>query len=253
MIRPLALLLVALIAGATATGCAALGPSVETRDVFEAATWPPDESLTYQVVNTAGEVIGSGVLSAAEEGETLVLRQDYRELDTPSGATPSTDTTTVIVDAGTFRPVSGERVIVRRSDDGATTERWDWRYDAVEGEPALVSTHTENDGDASERTLRLRDHYYDNESSLWLWRSVSLDEEHEDHYISVNPIDRAQHTVQLRVPQTEKVTVPAGEFEAYRLLFRTGRAVRTAWIEAAEPHRVLRWDNGDVILELLPE
>jgi hypothetical protein len=69
----------------------------------------------------------------------------------------------------------------------------------------------------------------------------------------VNPIDRAQHTVQLRVPQTEKVTVPAGEFEAYRLLFRTGRAVRTAWIEAAEPHRVLRWDNGDVILELLPE
>jgi hypothetical protein len=68
----------------------------------------------------------------------------------------------------------------------------------------------------------------------------------------VNAIERSQQTVNLRVPQTELVTVPAGEFEAYRLLFRNGRAVRSAWIEAAEPHRVLRWDNGSSILELLP-
>ena len=248
-----ALLVVALVGGVLVAGCAVVGPSVETRDIFEAAPWEGDEALEYRLLNTAGEVIGEGVLSSERSGETILLRQEYLELDPPAGVTLNADTTVVQVDATTFRPISGERSILRRAGDGSMSEeRWDWRYELEDGEPTLVSAHAERPGEVRERTLRLRDHHYDNESSLWLWRSVDLGEEHEDHYVSVNAIERSQQTVQLRVPQTETIVVPAGEFESYRLLFRTGRAVRTAWIEAAAPHRVLRWDNGDVILELLP-
>ncbi len=245
--------LIACFAGLLLVGCTGVGTSVETSDIFEAAPWGLGESLHYQVTNTAGEIIGTGVLSSEVDGDRLVLRQEYLALETATGVPPNSDTTAVWVDASTLRPIEGQRAIVSHDDGAVSEERWEWNYGVEEGRPVLVTIHINGARDPRERTLRLRDHYYDNESSLWLWRSVDLDEEeHEAHYVSVNPLEGSQQTIQLRIPQTESIVVPAGEFESYRLLFRTGRAVRTAWVEASHPHRILRWDNGDVTLELMP-
>ena len=253
--RPLLFLALAagLLLAVFATGCATETSSAETSDIFEAAPWPSGESLQYQVVNGDGDLLGHGTLESMADAGVIALHQRYVEAETPEGAEPITDDITVWVNASTFRPERGERIAVGRDEDGkSSTDRWQWTYGVEDGDPVITVTHDEGDGEPSTDTLRLRDHYYDNESSLWLWRSVDLGEEHEAFYVSVNALERSQQTVNLRVPQTEMVTVPAGEFEAYRLLFRNGRAVRTAWIEAAEPHRVLRWDNGSSILELLP-
>lgn len=250
--RPLIAL--ALVAGLLLAGCASVGPSAETSDIFEAVAWASGEELNYRIVNSEGDNLGTGILTATVDSGLIALRQSYRESDTPEGLEPVVDEVVVWVNASTFRPERGERTAVSRDDDGDTrTERWSWAYGTNEdGDPTVTIVHDDGDGDPSENTLRLRDHFYDNESSLWLWRSIRLTEEHEAFYVSVNALERNQQTVNLRVPQTEVVAVPAGEFEAYRLLFRNGRAVRTAWVEAAEPHRVLRWDNGSSILELLP-
>jgi hypothetical protein len=35
------------------------------------------------------------------------------------------------------------------------------------------------------------------------------------------------------------------------LIFRSGRAVRTAWLNVEPPHQVLRWDNSDLIFDLV--
>lgn len=258
MTRTRPTLVLALTAGlllaALAMGCTSAGPSAETTDIFEAAPWPSGEELRYQVVNSEGDDLGTGSLSSAVDAGLIALTQSYEEAETPEGLEPLRDEVTVWVNASTFRPERGERTTLSRNDDGESQlDEWSWTYGTNEdGEPTVTVTHDDGDGDPSENTLRLRDHYYDNESSLWLWRSIDLTEEHEAFYVSVNALERNQQTVNLRVPQTEMVTVPAGEFESYRLLFRNGRAVRTAWIEAAEPHRVLRWDNGSSILELLP-
>ncbi|MGE3961475.1 MAG: DUF3108 domain-containing protein [Dehalococcoidia bacterium] len=238
---------------AVTTACASETSSAETSDIFEAAPWPSGESLQYQVVNAEGDRLGTGTLESMADAGVIALHQRYVEAETPAGAEQVRDDITVWVNASTFRPERGERIAVGRDDDGnVTTDRWEWTYGVEDGETVITVVHDDGEGEPEEHTLRLRDHYYDNESSLWLWRSVDLSEEHEAFYVSVNALERSQQTVNLRVPQTEVVTVPAGEFEAYRLLFRNGRAVRTAWIEAAEPHRVLRWDNGSSILELLP-
>src|SRR3546814_6777167 len=110
------------------------------------------------------------------------------------------------------RPERGERTAVGRNDDGeTTTDHWTWTYGEDEGEPIVTIIHDDGDGEPDERTLKLRDHYYDNESSLWLWRSIDLSEEHEAFYVSVNAIEGSQQTVNLRVPQTEMVTVPRSE------------------------------------------
>ncbi len=243
-----------LLAALALAGCAGATPSMATEDVFLAAPFEGGESLRYEVVDINGGervLVGYGTLSVEAGDGRLGLRQAFVEAETPAGATPVTDETLVWVDPATFRPLSGERTIVRREGDGGatSTSRYEWTYRTEDDEPRLAVSRDGGD----ERTLRLRDHHYDNESSLWLWRSVDLGEEHEAAYVSVNPIERTQQAVILRVPQTETVTVPAGEFEAYRLLFRTGRAVRSAWIEAEAPHRVLRWDNGETVLELLPQ
>jgi hypothetical protein len=245
----------ALVASLLLAGCASGGPSAETTDIFQAAPWASGEELTYQVLSSDLEVMGTGVLSSEVVESQIALVQRYVEGDTPAGLAPVMDEITVFVNPSTLRPERGTRIAHGRADNGTPTyDRWEWQYGANEdGEPTATFQHfdAEDDDDPSERTLRLRAHYYDNESSLWLWRSVNLIEEFEAFYVSVNAMERNQQTVSLRVPQTEMITVPAGEFEAYRLLFRNGRAVRTAWIEAAEPHRVLRWDNGSSILELL--
>lgn len=252
------LVLLALVAGLflAGTACTSESSSAETSDIFEAAPWQSREELQYQVLNSDGEVIGLGNLVSMVESGSIVLRQSYFEDEVPEGLEPITDEVIVFVNSSTLRPERGMRLARGRDEDGQRTyDRWSWAYGTDEDGDAIVTVEhfdSEDDDDPSTDTLRLRDHYYDNESSLWLWRSIDLAEEHEDYYVSVNAIEVSQQTVNLRVPQTEMVTVPAGEFEAYRLLFRNGRAVRTAWIEAAEPHRVLRWDNGSSILELLP-
>ena len=251
--RTLAALAALLLATLVLTSCSPATPSTDTEDVFVTAPFEGGESLRYEVVDITGVervLLGYGTLSVAAEDGRLALQQSYVEADPPEGTTPVTDEVVVWVQPDTFRPVGGERTTVTREQDGtATTTRRQWSYNVDgEGEPRLtVSRDGEDAG-----TLGVREHYYDNESSLWLWRSIDLVEEYEAYYVSVNPMERSQQAVNLRVPQVETVTVPAGEFEAYRLLFRTGRAVRTAWIEVAAPHRVVRWDNGETVLELLP-
>lgn len=254
--RRVAGVLLAGVAALALAGCASAGPSAETTDVFQAAPWASNESLRYQVLNSDAEVMGTGTLSSEALDGQIALRQSYVEEDPPAEGGPITDEVTVYVNPSTFRPLSGERTAIGRTNSGeATYDRWEWTYGQDDdGDPTVTMRHFESEGDTDpgERTLRLRDHYYDNESSLWLWRATELVEEYEAYYVSVNAMERSQQTVNLRVPQTETVSVPAGEFEAYRLLFRNGRAVRTAWIEMAPPHRVLRWDNGSSVLELLP-
>lgn len=232
--------------------CDGATPSAPTGDVFAAAPWAGgSERLEYDLRNSDGALIGRGTLTTTVEGDRVILGQQYVEVDAPEGRTPATDTVRVVVDAATFRPVEGSREVMRRTEDGALrAEGYAWSYASDdEGDVQMTSVHTQ-DGDTDEDSLRVRDHHYDNESSLWLWRTLAFEEGFNQNYVSVNPIERSQQTVNLQVPQLETITVPAGEFEAWRLIFRNGRAVRTAWISVDAPHVVLRWDNSDVVFEL---
>jgi hypothetical protein len=235
----------------TAVACTPVTSSAPTSDVFVAVPWAEREQLTYDLLDDFGELLGTGTLEARREGDLLVLEQHYEEVEAPAGVAPTSDTVVLVVDGTTLRPLRGERQTVRRASDGTVTaESYVWAYE-LDGDSVRMTSVRERNGSRDERGLTVRDHYYDNESSLWLWRAIAFADAYEEYYVSVNAIERSQQTVNLRVPQVETVSVPAGEFEAWRILLRTGRAVRTAWIEVAPPHRILRWDNGDVIFELV--
>lgn len=231
--------------GVLAAGCTVAAPSAATSDIAHDIPFRPGERLTYGIWGIDPDPIGYGTLSVEADGDALVLKQAYRTAEEPASA--ARDITSVRVQRSTLRPLSGTRSV-----QGEKPTSFEWTYRA-DGDHASV-TAVEVQGDRrTERTVSLRDHFYDNESSLWLWRSIVFAEGYDEHYVSVNPIERTQQTVNLRVPQRESITVPAGTFETWRILLRNGRAVRTAWINVQAPHQVVQWDNGDVILRLMPE
>lgn len=252
--RAASLLGVLVAASLALAGCAGAAPSVPTSDVFAAAPWQSGERLEYRLRNELGDALGTGVLTTTREGDRWILGQAYVEdaSRVPAGATPIRDEVRLAVDATTLKPVEGLRVTHGRTAEGQPQEtRTTWTY-RPEGDRLRLVVRTERAGEPVRETeIALRDHVYDNESSLWLWRGVVLAEGYEEAYVSASALDRTQQTVALKVPQQERVEVPAGTSEAWRILLRNGRAVRTAWISLDPPHRVLRWDNGETIFELV--
>jgi len=232
-------------------GCQGATPNVKTSDVFAAAPWKAGERLEYRLRKSDGKDIGTGVLTTKIEGDRLVLGQSYTEATTPAGASPVRDEITVTVDAKTLKPVQGARTTDARTEDGKpqhTSTTWTYR---TEADKTRLATSSERDGGkASTSELTLRPHFYDNESSLWLWRGIAFAEQYEHAYVSANALDRTQQNVAIRIPQREQIEVPAGTFDTWRILVRNGRAVRTAWISSVSPYQIVRWDNGDLIFEL---
>lgn len=221
------------------------GSDVPLDDIAGEAHFTAGEELAYELVDRDGEVIGRGTLGVAADGDTWVLRQSYEELDPPAGERPTFDRGTTVVRQGSFTPVSMERVIQRRDE----SLRYEGAYAPDRSSVVRVEV---DDGDRSERSFDLRDHAYENEAALWLWRTLPLAVGYEARYVSMNVVDAAQQTVSLRVGEEETITVPAGTFETWRLQVRTGRATNVAWIEQDPPHRVVQWDSGSLFFRLLP-
>lgn len=251
-VRLLAVLLLVPSLVVALVGCTVAAPSVKPAEVFAAAPWRAGERHEYRLRNSTGDEIGRGVLTTKQEGDRLVLEQVYTEAKTPAGAQPVRDQIALTVDAKTLRPLLGARETSSRDASGkAQTTRTSWTYRA-DGDRLRLATRVERAGARpDERELVVRSHAYDNEASLWLWRGIAFAEGYDQAYLSVNPFERRQQPVTLRVPQREQVEVPAGTFDAWRILLRNGRAVRTAWMRSSPPHQVVRWDNGEVIFELV--
>ncbi len=231
-------------------GCEATVPSAPTSSLATNIAFAAGERLTYRLVNIQGDLLGSGVLATHRDGSTLLLEQRY-EAAMEGAAAGSSDRVSLAVDSTTLQPLHGERDVVRVSGEGGERrESYQWTYTpAASG--AVLHYRATRDGEAERGSIDLREHYYDNEASLWLWRTLAFDADFDGSYVSANPIAATQQTVKLQTPSTETIRVPAGSFEVWRLVVRNGRSLRSAWIHAEAPHEVIRWDNGDVVFELV--
>ena len=184
-------------------------------------------------------VAGRGTLTTRRTSEGWELRQQYEEVGPPAGVKPTSDTSTVLVDATSLQPLRSDRVIERRE----STERYGAAY-------AVGSVTLEHDSEKP-RALKLGDQaVFDNEGALWLWRTLPFAEGYQQRYTSVGLTDRSRQTVSLTVTGRQRVEVPGGAFEAWRLQVRNGRATRVAWINVDAPHQIVQWDNGSVVFQL---
>jgi hypothetical protein len=200
--------------------------------------WTAPERAEYRLMR-GNDVAGSGVLSIEEDGDTLVLRQNFRAAD---GET--TDDVQVVVNASDLRPLTVSREI--DAPQGLCTCEAEYR-----GTVATVYQQTERD----ERTdaLNVPARAYDSWADLFLWRTLDFREGFDAVYSDALTCTLARPEVirvNLDVKGLETVEVPAGTFEAWRLEIRSGGETTKAWYADDDRRTLVRYDNNTYVFEL---
>jgi hypothetical protein len=233
MQRLLAPLLLAVL---VAVACTAEPPP--TQDIVDSIPWPDGEELQYRLLESdGGDEVGSGVLYASLSGRIWELRLEFEGRE-------STDESQVTVDFETLKPsISRRKIVTPSRDEEATGE-----YDTEENVVTITQTV---DGETSSSPRRLEEHYYDNESSLYLWRTIPFAEGYKASYHSVLVNRGNQPVVTLEVVGREEVTVPAGAFDAWKLEIRWESRKQTAWFADDNARTLVKYDNTDTVFELL--
>jgi hypothetical protein len=150
------------------------------------------------------------------------------------------DTIDVIVDGKTLKPISSVRSI---------------QNDNPDDEDLIEVTYTEAGASVKvgdrQTGLSVPEHAYDNDTSLFLWRTLPFADGYEASYVTVITNRRSRQDVVLNVRGKETVTVPAGTFECWRLEISTENARQIAWYADTPTRPLVKYDNDrDVIFEL---
>ncbi len=208
--------------------CATAG-KLETQDIFSSIPWPDEERAEYVLLAGNGEEVGTGALSATR-------RDGQFELSLRFEGQGDVDETTVVVDATTMKPIS-----VERERSGGDPESFRAVFDT--DEDIVEITEIDAGGAETLLPLRLKEHYYDNESSIFLWRTITFEEGYEASYHSVLANFRAINVVTVSVVGKEEVTVPAGTYQAWRVEIRSGGRDQVAWFTETPDHLLVQYDN----------
>lgn len=204
--------------------CGGGAPAVPLSDVVSVIPWQGNESLSYVLKEKDGTTVARGTLLVALTGGGATALAQAFESET------NRDETSVIVDSRTLKPQEAKRTIVTR--DG--TDVVEATYSA---EGVLIRHGEKQSG------LSVPAHAYDNDTSLFLWRTIDFRPGYEASYVTIITNRRSRQTVNLRVTGKETVRVPAGEFECWRLEVRTSNARQVAWYADTPQRPLVRYDN----------
>lgn len=194
--------------------------------------WQPGEEATYRLKRTqSGEAVGQTRLTVRSAAGGVELTQSFAN-ETAS------DLSSVVVDAQTLKAASATRKIKNPRDERELQVTY-----SQQG--ALIK-----DGD-KQSGISVPQHAYDNDISLFLWRTLDFKDGYQARYITLITNRRTRQDVTLRVRGKETVRVPAGEFTAWRLEIRAEGANQVAWISDTPARTLVRYDNDrGLIFEL---
>lgn len=227
------LLTTLLLAGA----CAQAEPLV-LEDIVSTIPWPDEERAEYILLDRdSGDEEGSGVLSVTRKDGQFELRLRFENEG-------DSDESVVLVDAVTLKPASVRREL--RREDEVTVVTGD--YDPGEGIVQIVETV---DGNEIEIPLRLEEPYYNNDESLFLWRTILFEEGYKASYNAVLVNRGALTLIRVEVVGKEEVTVPAGTFQTWRVEIRNGDRRQIAWYADTAEHLLVQYDNTIQIFQLI--
>jgi hypothetical protein len=234
--RPwVSLLAIGLLPALLAAGC---GDSLgDTRDVPVTIPWRGvgTETAEYTIKGPDGTEAGRGTLTIDERGAQTSFRQHYENAE-------GSDDVEVLADAATLRPQRMTRTV--RTNTLVRDVTAEYGTDQVR----VVITGE----DATEEEIEFPAHAYDTEESLFLWRTLPFQVGYEVKYVSVNPNRPTARVATARVIAQETVTVPAGTFETWVVEVSAAGSALVAWFDSQGTHRLVKYDAGDFLYELLP-
>jgi hypothetical protein len=213
----------------------------EEGEIVSNIPWSDDERAEYILLDhSSQEQCGTGTLTVERQGDTYQFVLAF-------AADENTDVSTVVVDDETLYPFTVRRV---RVIDGET-EAVEGEYDREENVIRVVEYS--GDDDPREVPRRLDEEvYYDNESSIFIWRTIRFEEGYEAKYntVLVNQ-GGALREIELRVRGKEEITVPAGTFNAWRVDINAADVQQVAFFADTPEHELLFYDNSLQIFQLV--
>jgi hypothetical protein len=202
--------------------CGGGGASKPATDIVSVVPWKDSEKLTYVLSDKSGRQTATGTFTVTRQGAQTVLTQSY-----VSGG--NTDETSVTVDSQTLKPISSRRVI-----EGTDEQTIEVTYTE---QGALIRQGERQSG------LSVPEHAYDNDTSLFLWRTIDFREGYTARYVTIITNRRSRQDVDLTVTGRESVSVPAGQFNAWRLEIKPENARQVAWFADTPERTLLKYDN----------
>ena len=211
---------------------------VPTQPPAVTAPWTAPESFQYVLLDRDnGDEVGRGTLEVAEKSAGYELSQKFRDGE-------DHDNSSIVVSKSTLKPISGTRDRLVNGE----RKRLRSQYDATENVVTIIEIK-----DGGERPIphRLKSDYYDNDSSLFLWRSLHFAEGLTETYHTVVTGSGEQPILRLEVIGKERVTVPAGTFDTWRLEIRSQDHKQIAWYADTATHPLIQYDNGVQLFQLV--
>ena len=231
--------------GALLAACSSSARVAETDSVVSRVAFMDGEVFEYRLIDRDGEVAGTGTFTTDRDDGAWLLTQTYENTD---GVV--VDESRVVVDAMTLQPRSTERVIVRNGETEVVTAVYDTNAEGGRTVRTTQVTHVQG-GDERERTIDINDHDYEDQSSLWLWRTLALGEGLDLRYTTVDPREGGRVTANVVQVDRQMLETPFGlTYDTWVLQIRTGRETVNVWIHVNPPHEVVRFDNGRLFFEL---
>lgn len=224
-----------------AAGCGSNSPP-PTGEIIETIPWTESEAHAYVLVNRDQEEQARGVISIVEDGDGWVISQEF---DDGSG---NADRSQVAV-SDRLLPIAGRRTIVGAEDDRREelTTSYGELSDGSHGVLIRQQTYRPRDDDEASSTRcnpnKLTEFAYDNDTSLMLWRTIKFEEGFEITYTASIAGRRTDRALTLRVRRQERVTTPAGEFDAWLVGIAGEGETQNAWFSTDPSHKLLVYDN----------
>ena len=236
--------LLAVMAGASLLAFGACGANKppETKEIVTAVPWTGAEAYTYDLVDSKKVKHGEGTLSIVPNGDGWIISQDFAD---PDG---NADRSQIAV-MSSLLPVAGRRTIVSADENRREelTTSYGELNDGSHGVRIRQQTYKPRDRDEASSTRcnpnKLPTYSYDNDSSLFLWRTIKFEQGYEVTYTASIANRRAERPLTLRVRRQERVTTPAGEFDAWLVGIEGEGETQEAWFSTEPDHKLLVYDN----------
>lgn len=229
------------VLGALLAACGGSAPVAQTDPVVSGIPFVDGERYVYRLVDRDGVDVGTGTFTTGRDDGAWVLTQTYA-----NDVRVVVDESIVVVDAGTLQPRTTERVITQGDEVEVVVATYG---DDADGARTVRATHVDGD-DERTRTIEMGEYDYEDQSSLWLWRTLALGEGLDARYTTVDPREGGRVTANVMQVDRQTLETPAGAFDTWVLQIRTGRETVNVWIHVEAPHQVVRFDNGRLFFEL---
>jgi hypothetical protein len=227
------LFLAILTASVLLAGCQS-GSSAPATKIEVRVPWGTGDTASYVIQDQKGGQLGTSEITVNKDATGFVVHQSIL-----IGAYK--DEVNVVLRADDLKPVSGHRVI----DQGKGPITVDTKY--VDQKLSINAKTPDGDKAAD---IDVPADAYDNDAALAFWRCLPYQEGYKVSYTNVTAANALKTPVTLAVLGKERVVVPAGEIEAWKVQLEAGQTKQSLWYAVAAPNHLVKYDNGSTVFLL---